>query len=228
LDLALIRYIYFTEHETKSEKQFGYLTFKINAMKKVKLCLSCFAFLSLMFNSCGGGGVSEEFTKEINEFETAWINTGISFSGIMDSVKTTNESWIAMHSEMKVPDTLVERLDSDKSKKLDSIKAICSSQNESCAAILKGLEEYKTGWDKETSAFAEWKDKVLKGEIDIETAKKDLLLYKTKLTQAGDKSTEAYNKLSELKIACSGTCGLFDQMVTSLATEEPEPKRRGR
>jgi hypothetical protein len=197
-------------------------------MKKVKVFFIGSALALLTFSSCGGGGVSEEFTKEINEFETAWTNTGIAYEGIMDSVKTTNADWTSMHAEMKVPDTLIENLSEDRSKKLDSIKTICSTQNESCAAILKSLEEYKVNWDKETSAFAEWKDKVLKGEIDIETAKKDLVLYKTKLTEAGNKSTEAYNKLSELKVACSGTCGLYDQMVTALATEEPEPKKRGR
>lgn len=199
-------------------------------MKKINLFLIGLVCFSFMITSCGGGGVSEEFTREINEFETAWTNTGTSFSGIMDSVKAANTNCTTMQAEMKVPDTLVERMGSDDKVKLDSIKAICEKQNGSCTAILQDLEKYKLNWDKETNAFAEWKDKVLKGEIDIETAKKDLVMYKAKLTQAGDKSTEAYNKLSELKIACSGTCGSYTQLVTAIATKEPEPKprRRGR
>lgn len=197
-------------------------------MKKTASIIILALTSGMYLSSCGGGGVSEEFTKEINEFETAWTNTGTSFMGIVDSVKTTKAQWDVMATEMKVPDTLVERIGNDRMKVLDSVKTICGSQNESCAAILKGLEDYKLTWDNDTKAFGEWKDKVLKGEIDVETAKKDLAAYKTKLADAGTKSSDAYNKLSELKVACSGNCSQYNEMITKFSAEEPEPKKKGK
>lgn len=186
--------------------------------------LSLFLFIA----SCGGGGVSEGFTREINEFETAWNNTTTSLIGIIDSVKTTNDQWVIMNSEMKIPDTLVEKIGDSKSKILDSVKLVCSSQNQGCTSILKELETFQLGWNKETKSFEEWKDKVLKGEIDIETAKNDLKIYKSKLTDAGNKSTESYNKLSDLKVACAGNCGQYASMLQKFSLEEAEPEKRGR
>jgi hypothetical protein len=199
-------------------------------MKKLYAVIP-FLFIGIvLFFSCGGGGVSEQFTKELNEFETAWNNTAASFTAVMDSVKTTNDAFTSCTGQMKVPDTLTEKLTGTDTQKLDSIKANCGKYAQGVTDIMNKLETYKTGWDKEAAAFAGWKDKVLKGSIDIETAKKDLKIYKEKLDETAKQSDEAYNGLTELKGKCDANCSLYDGTVKEIAgrVEEPKNHRRGR
>lgn len=197
-------------------------------MKKIYAVIPFLFIGTILFFSCGGGGVSEQFTRELNEFETAWNNTAASFNAVMDSVKTTNDGFNTCGEQMKVPDTLTERLTNQDTQKLDSIKSSCSKHVQGVAAIMAKLEKHKTGWDMETAAFAGWKDKVLKGSIDIETAKKDLKTYKTKLDETARQSDEAYAGLTELKGKCAVTCNTYDGMVKEIATRAEEPRRRSR
>ncbi|HYG51456.1 MAG TPA: hypothetical protein VD905_11160 [Flavobacteriales bacterium] len=197
-------------------------------MKKLYPLIPFLVVGVILFFSCGGGGVSEQFTKELNEFETAWDNTAASFTAVMDSVRTVKQEWTGMESSMKVADTLTKKLTDEDMRRLDSLKANCKGHAESSDNVLKKMEAFKTGWDKETSAFKEWKDKVLKGLIDIETAKRDMKVYKGKLEEAAEQSDKAYDELTELKNKCQANCKAYDDAVLAIAQRPEENRRRGR
>lgn len=194
-------------------------------MKNYKLFTAAFVGSALFLFSCGGGGVPENFTKQINDTELAWKNASASLSTSIDSITATKASWTTMSAEMKVPDSLSAAVEPQTAKELDSLKGICTNQGASYDKLLTESSAYLTQVKSDESAFLAWKDKVIKGEIDVETAKKDLKMYSEKVGEISSRSGDIMSKITEIKKQCSDDCGKFSTIVQGLAQPKEEKPR---
>jgi len=194
-------------------------------------CSSLFVsglMVSLLF-SCSGGGLSDGFTREINEVETAWKNASGSFTASLDSVDQATKEWAAMTVNMQVPDSMQSRLTPEYKARLDSVKQICIKQGESYEMLHKEMETARNNWDQDSKVFASWKDKVFKSEIDIETARKDLKDYQAKVKSTTDISNKTASRLNQIRQNCEANHKIYDSLVTAIPKEEVEqPRRRHR
>lgn len=177
--------------------------------------------------SCGGGGVSEDFTREINEVETAWNNASGSFTTAIDSVKQAKAGWENMSTNMVLPDSVKSTITPAYNNKLDSVKAICATHGQAYDGLLKDLETAQNTWNTDTKVFADWKDKVFKSEIDIETARKDLKTYQEKIKTTTGTTNEVNARLNTIRENCAVTCKAYESMVAS-APKQEEPRGRRR
>jgi chromosome segregation ATPase len=193
-------------------------------MKHLVIFAGLVVLLTVSINSCGGGGVSDEFTKEINDFETAWNNAETSYTAIIDTVNAAKQKWTGCTAELVLPDSVKEDLNASRIKELDSIANVGKEQGAIYDQLTADMNAYKTTLDAQGKAFADWKAKVMKGEIDIETAKKDLKEYKAKIEEITNKSNEANNRLAEVRIACEGNCSSFEEKLKAPLEEEKDEK----
>ncbi len=178
----------------------------------------------LLLYSCGGGGVPETFTKELNEFETAWTNTEMSFMGVLDSVSNAALKLNENNLIMTLPDSVSSKINPANKLVLDSIKNINAGNGQACNKIVEELTKFKTKWTNDSKNFEDWKSKVLKGEIDIETAKKDLAEYKSKLAKSANVSTKGYNRLIEVRESNYGNTIKFTQLLAKYSAEQEDEK----
>lgn len=193
-----------------------------------KHCLFLGLSASLLF-SCGRGGLSDGFTREINEVETAWKNATGSFTASLDSVEQARKGWALMLQHMKVPDSIQSRLSPGYKAQLDSVQQICVKKGDAYDALMKDMETARTGWDQDSRVFADWKDKVFKSEIDIETARKDLKDYQQKVKSTTEISNTTASRLNEIRQHCSANCKVYDSLLLAAPKEElDQPRRRHR
>ena len=88
-------------------------------------------------------------------------------------------------------------------KKVDpKIVAVLNSEN---ATKLEGMQSefntFKATWDETTKQFGEWKDKVMKGEVNPEEATKGLADFQSKMA-ASQAQVEGWNaQYAEIKTA---------------------------
>ena len=181
-------------------------------MKKIYSSIAVLFLGTLV--SCGGGGLSEDFKKEISEFETAWGNAKNEVSALKDSVQATVNSWDSMKDEA-VPDTLWNSLAEPTKHQLDSIENICKDYTTDLEKLNKDITLYTETFDADTKAWSDWKEKVEKGEIDIETAKKDMKVYKEKITVINDWVKQTNEKYIAIKTACESNCAGYGNILSS-------------
>lgn len=183
---------------------------------------------SALMISCGGGGVSDDFTREINDVHIAWKNTTGAIDASRDSVENAYRNWATMMLEMKVPDSLQSRLTPAYKAKLDSVYNVCEKQHASFDALKVELENSRLEWEKETRVFADWKDRVFKSEIDVETARKDLKHYQEEVKTNTDISNRVNERLSQIRQHCLSNCMVYDSLLSNIPREDQAQRRRGR
>src|SRR5262245_35953948 len=116
------------------------------------------SLLATALVSCGGGGVSDDFTREINDVQTAWKNTTGAINASHDSVENAYKGWATMMLGMKVPDSLQSRLTAQYKARIDSVYQICEKEHLSYDGLKLELETARLEWEKDTKVFADWKD----------------------------------------------------------------------
>ena len=193
-------------------------------MKKIFSSISVLFAGAALFVSCGGGGLSEDFKKEIAEFETAWGNAKNEVYALRDSVQATLTSWEGMKDEA-VPDTVWNKLDEPTKSALDSIEAVCGDHTANLEKLNKEITTYTETFEADGKAWGDWKVKVEKGEIDIETAKKDMKLYKEKITVINDWVKETNTKYMAIKSACDANCAGYGAILSNAMTPAEVPAR---
>jgi hypothetical protein len=189
-------------------------------MKKLNSII--LASAAAIFIACGGGGLSEDFKKEIAEFETAWGTATNSVTAIHDSVQATITSWESMET-CSAPDSTLAVLSAETKSQLDSIMLQCKDYSADIEKLHEEIEVYMGTWEADKKAFTDWKDKVEKGEIDVETAKKDMKLYKDKITLVNDWVKQTNEKFIAIKSSCETNCAGYGE-VLSKATAPVTPE----
>lgn len=176
--------------------------------------------------SCGGGGVSEETKKTLADFETQWAaaeKAAGEFGTALDAEITARAEM-----NMTVADSIKGNATEEWLAKADSIAAVCNGHNEQLNEYKTALDAFLSTWKADSQAWADWKNKVEKGEVKEEDVKKAMEEWNTKLNNA-KASVESWNAaLAENKTACEANCKAFDETVAAIAAAKPQPKGKGK
>lgn len=173
----------------------------------------------LLLTACGSPGISESFSKEIKDFEMAWNNTVQSFKTVTDSIQSDSQLQVNPDSTLSISKDVKSGITDSVMHYLDSIKSTAKTVYGSFGKLAEEIEEQKLSFDKKTNEFNVWKDKVLNGEIDIETAKKDLVSYKEELKVHMEKNTELSDKYYQVRGDMNKQLSVYKSGVEKLNAE---------
>lgn len=186
-------------------------------MKAIKMTLLSFLAGTIFLTSCGGG-VSEEFKKELSTFEADWNKAGETATAFGASLAAEDSAMKAM-APAGVPDSLKANATPEQLAAVDSLGKICEDHTAKLAEIKTTYEGFKASWDKDSKDWADWKAKVEKGEVKEEEAKKALEDWKKKIADANTSVNEWQLALDGVKTACTATCEAQKAAIAAIPAE---------
>lgn len=143
------------------------------------------------------GGVDEKLVADITKFEGDWSALSTK-AGEWGTTWTTETGTIS--TDLKTwAEGLPKNLKGDAQKKADTLNMKSADVSKEIETVTADFGTFKTSIDEATTAFGEWKGKVLKGEIKGEDAKKELENYLASLTANTTKMDEFGAKLEAIK-----------------------------
>jgi hypothetical protein len=178
--------------------------------------------------SCGGGGVSEEFKKELAAFETEWTEAGKAADAFGASLAEQDSMCKMDMANMTVPDSIKANATPEALASIDSLAAICMTQSSSMDEIKTTFDGFKAGWDKDSKDWADWKAKVEKGEVKEDEAKKKMEDWRKKLADAKTNIGDWTAALDATRSECSATCKAHMDMVAAIPATPAKPAKKGK
>jgi len=101
---------------------------------------------------------SEDTTKAVTEFETAWGTLGSSATAWGEELKATAAKCTehcAMHDSMKM-----DGMDEAAISKCTEMATACKNDKAAMDAMWTEFETFSASWTEATTAFGEWKSKM--------------------------------------------------------------------
>ncbi|MBK8587197.1 MAG: hypothetical protein IPN88_18065 [Bacteroidetes bacterium] len=168
---------------------------------KTKAILAFVIAGALSFSACTKK-VDPKIVADVNQFGTDWTALGekaTNWSNELTATTTQAKEFVAKQTE---------RMNSMTSPKDQAVKTQLAQSVQTAtenATKLEGMQNefntFKATWDETTQQFGQWKDKVMKGEINAEEAAKGLADFQTKMT-ASQAQVEGWNaQYAEIKTA---------------------------
>lgn len=168
---------------------------------KTKAILAIVVAGALSFSACTKK-VDPKTVADVNQFGTDWTALGekaTNWSNELTATTTQAKEFAAKQTE-RMNGLTSPKDQAVKTQLAQSIQA--STEN---VTKLEGMQTefntFKATWDETTKQFGEWKDKVMKGEINPEEAAKGLADFQTKMV-ASQTQVEGWNtQYAEIKTA---------------------------
>jgi hypothetical protein len=162
---------------------------------KTKLFFAAAIVCSLFFAACSGGGPSDATKKSVAAFDSAWGQMSANVMALGDSVKSAMSK---CEGCCKSSESCCEHMKG----KMDSMMMPCMNDMKNFQSIMETMTSAKPQWDSAATKFAEFKEKVNKGEIKDEEATKELAMFQTKMDEGGKVVAEWWTKFNDAKSAC--------------------------
>jgi|GEM_PF-1998920 len=191
---------------------------------KTKMLLIPAVVGMFMMVSCKKGP-SEETTKALAEFETAWGELGTAATAWSADLKGTVDNCTACCAkhEGASMDGVAEEM---KAKCTETMTA-CANDKAAFEGMWGAWTEFQASWEADSKAFGEWKEKVAKGEVDEEAAKAGLADWTTKMTDAKSKVegwNTAYTAAKESCMKNMENCAALEKEMMDAAAKAPAKK----
>lgn len=183
---------------------------------KTKLALIT-ALVGLFAMTSCKHGPSEETTKAVSDFETAWTALGQTATTWGEELKATAANCTencAMQDTMKM-----DGMDEATAAKVTEMVAACKNDKGAMDAMWTEFEGFKASWDEATAAFGEWKGKMAT-QTD-EEVKAALAGFQAKLDEAKAKVegwNTAYAAAKETAMKNMEACANMKKMMEEQAS----------
>jgi hypothetical protein len=162
---------------------------------KTKLFFAAAIACTLFFAACSTGP-SDATKKDVAAFDTAWGKMSAQAMAFGDSLKsamTMCENGCKSGSE-----SCCEHM----KPKMDSMMQPCMNDMKVFQDMMGQMSSAKPMMDSAATNFASFKEKVNKGEIKDDEAKKQLAEFQAKMETGSKMMTEWWTKLNDAKSAC--------------------------
>ncbi|MBK6396868.1 MAG: hypothetical protein IPP27_09540 [Bacteroidetes bacterium] len=168
---------------------------------KTKAILAFVIAGAMSFTACTKK-VDPKIVADVNQFGTDWTALGekaTNWSNELTATTTQAKEFVAKQTE---------RMNSITSPKEEAVKTQLAASIQTATDNATKLEvmqsefnTFKATWDETTKQFGEWKDKVMKGEVNPEEATKGLADFQSKMA-ASQAQVEGWNaQYAEIKTA---------------------------
>jgi len=167
---------------------------------------------------------SEETTKAVTEFETAWSALGTTATTWGEELKATAATCTehcTMHDSMKM-----DGMDAAAMTKCTEMATNCKNDKAAMDAMWGEFEAFSTGWAEATAAFGEWKGKM--ATMTDEEAKAALAGFQTKMDESKAKVEgwgAAYTTAKETAMKNMEACANMQKMMAEQASAKDGKKK---
>lgn len=166
---------------------------------KTKLFLIPTLALALLASSCKHGPDAETL-KAVTDFETNWTSLGqqaTAWSEDLTSSLAKCEECCKNNESIST-----EGMSMEMKSKCEEATSACKNDKGQFEAMKAEWDGFQTSWGESTAAFGAWKEKLMKGEVDAETAKKQLEELNGKMAEAKTKLETWSTALASAKESC--------------------------
>lgn len=171
---------------------------------------------SMFLAACGGGKPDEAALAEMTAFEGNWMAAVESMKAGAGEIKMTCDM-----SKSATDSACNGECKKDMKGECDSIKGGCKAIQENLDAMGAAAAEKIAAADADGKAWAEWKEKVMKGEVKAEDFKKGMEDWNMKISEINASVTEWKSKAEEAKTNCMANC---EKMKSCCETKEAVKK----
>jgi chromosome segregation ATPase len=184
---------------------------------KIKL-LTLATVVAFLITSCGG--VDKKLVEDINSFEKDWGTFTASVNTTQANIKTESEKIMKDCDET----CMMECKDKKVMSAVDSCKETCKTNKSDVEMLMNNVNSFKDTVNAMTSRFADWKAKVMKGEVKTEDANKGLDEYKAKMADAKDQLGAFNTGLETIKTSCEASCNAVKEKCAMMDSEKDAKK----
>jgi uncharacterized coiled-coil DUF342 family protein len=185
---------------------------------KTKLVLALLVAGAVSFTSCMKK-IDEKTMSEITQFGTDWSALGekaTNWSNELNQTAGKAKEFAAQQNTM-VTNTTSSKDEAYKAKVTDmASKATADAQK--FETMQNEWTSFKTSWDETTNQFTEWKDKVMKGQVNADDVAKGLTDFKAKMSEAQTKIDSWTGTYAEAKSSCEQNMAMAETMTTPTNT----------
>lgn len=185
---------------------------------------SVLALVGTMFLASCGGGVSEETKKSIAAFDSSWSAMSVSAQTWADELKKCVDDCGTCCS---TAEGMGATCPPEMKGKCDSAMMDCKAAQGEFTAMWKSWEESKASMDQVAADWTAFKEKVNKGEVKDEDAKKTVADFNTKLAEGSAKMGEWSTALTATKDKCTKgqeSWKNFETMMNDMKNKDPKKK----
>jgi len=158
---------------------------------------------------------------EINTVATDWTALGdkaMTWSQELNTSMESAKTFAAKQQEMMTSMAPQMAKDANMKTAMENSVKMANEDVSKFEAIAGEWNSYKPTWDEMTKSFVEWKEKVMKGDMNAEDAMKGLADYKTKMNEAQTKVNTWTASYAEVKSSCDKNMATADAMMKSAET----------
>jgi hypothetical protein len=163
---------------------------------RTKLFFAAAICCSLFFASCSSGP-SDATKKDVAAFDSAWTKMSMQGMALSDSLKSAMSM---CEKTCKMPEGM-ECCEHMKGK-MDSAMMPCMNDMKVFQDMMSQMTTAQPMIDSTNASFAAFKEKVNKGEIKDDEAKKQLEEFKSKMDNGSKMMADWWNKLNDAKMTC--------------------------
>jgi hypothetical protein len=163
---------------------------------KTKFFLTAVLACTIFFVACSSGP-SAETKNAVAKFDTAWSQMSMQAMAFGDSVKmalTNCENCCKSMSEMPCCEHM--------KGKMDSMMMPCKNDATAFQDMMKAMQDAKPMMDSAAADFTAFKEKVNKGEVKDDEAKKTLADFQMKMDNGSKMMADWMTKYNDAKAAC--------------------------
>ena len=193
---------------------------------KTKFLLVPAVVVGMLMTSCSKKP-SEQTMKAVTDFESSWTSLGEQATAWSGELKGSVDKCTEQCAKMDKSMGSMASAAADMKAKYNEMAAGCKNDKAAFEAMGTEWEAFKTTWEADTKAFAEWKEKVNKGEGTDEEATKALASYQTKMDEAKAKIEGWNTAFAAAKETCmknTDACANMEKMMT----EKPMPEKKAK
>lgn len=171
-------------------------------------------------------GPSEETMKAVADFETAWGTLGQGATAWSADLKGTVDNCTATCTKNDA--AVVDAWPEDMKTKWNDAKTACANDKAAFEAMWQEWTTFQTAWEADSKAWAEWKEKLTKGEVDDAGAKTALADWTKKMEEAKAKVdgwNSAYTAAKESCMKNCDNCAALEKQAADMAAADPKAKK---
>ena len=185
---------------------------------KTKAILAFVVAGALSFSSCTKK-IDPKTVADVNQFGTDWTALGEEASNWSNELTATTQQakeFVAKQTERM--NSMTAPKDAAMKTQLAQSVQTATENSTKLENMQNEFNTFKATWDETTKQFGEWKDKVMKGEINPEEAAKGLADFQTKMSASQSQVEGWSTQYAEIKTSTEQTMASAESATTPVET----------
>jgi chromosome segregation ATPase len=180
---------------------------------KTNTILSFVVAGAMSFTACTKK-IDEKTLSEINQFGTEWTALGekaSNWSSELSQTATKAKDFAAQQTAMM--NNMASSKDEAMKSKVNEMATKANQDASKFDAMQNEWNSFKATWDETSKQFGEWKEKIIKGEINPAEAVTGLADFKTKMSDAQSKIESWNTAFAETKTSCEQNMAMAESIT---------------